>query len=105
MLRLLGVMGRMAIQTANVVAVVWRLRKVVLLVRLAMAAQASGAGLFPRQILEADDLADIAASRHMGRPGSVAGFATMAVFQRGLEVRSTFELVLVHIFMACLAGV
>jgi hypothetical protein len=46
-LRFLGVMGRVAIQTAHVAAGVRRLGKLVLLLCLTVAAQATGAGLLP----------------------------------------------------------
>jgi len=105
MLRLFGVMWRMAVETSNVIAVMGRLREAPLFVRFAVAAQAAFGGVLPRQALKTDDLADIAAALHMRRTGPVAGLTAMTVFQGGLEVWRALELFLVHILVAGFAGV
>jgi len=54
---------------------------------------------------KANDLADVASTFHVERARPVAGFAAVAIFQSGFEVRSVFEVLLVKFLMASLASV
>ena len=101
----LGCMMRgMAIKAAYVVAGMGRCRVVPLLVLLTVATEASGAGLLPRQGLEADDLRDISAPFNVLRARPMARFAPVPILQGGLEMRSALEILLVEIFVAGFAG-
>ena len=52
-----------------------------------------------------DDLADVAPAFHVEGARAVAGFAAVAIFKRGLEVRRVLEVLLVKFFMAGLASI
>ena len=105
MFRLFGVVRRMAVQTTYIVAGVRRLCEGTLLMRLAMTAQAAGSSVLPGEVLEADDFVDIAATGHVRRARPVAGFATMPVLQRRLEMGRSCKFLLVHILVAGLTGI
>jgi hypothetical protein len=105
MLWFLGMMRRVAIQAAHVIAGVRRTRKVPLFIIFTVTGQASRARLLPRQSLKTDDLADVTSARYVFGSRAVAGFTTMSTLQRGLEVRGALEIVLVKVLMTSFAGV
>ena len=105
MLRLFGVMRRVAVQAPNIVARVRRRGEVPLLVLFTVAAQATGVGILLRHRLEADNLGHIPAAFHVGGSGTVTGLATVPVLQSGLEMGSVFEVLLVQVLVAGLAGI
>jgi hypothetical protein len=78
-LRFLGVMRRMTIQTADVVAGMGRATEVGLAGAVAVTAQATSAGLLPGEFFEANDLGDVASAVDMGGTGSVAGLASVTI--------------------------
>ena len=104
-LRLLAVMRRMAVEAADAAAGVRRLGKMLLRVFLAVAAQAAAAGFLAGKILEGNDFGHVATAGNMLGTGAVAGLATVAALQRGLEMRGVLEGILVDVFVAGFAGV
>ena len=104
-LRFLGIVRRVAVQAANVTARVRGCGEVPLFALAAMAGLATRGRILRRHILEADNFGDIAAALHVGGSGAVTGFAPVSVPGRRLEVWGMFELVLVNLFVARLAGV
>jgi hypothetical protein len=105
MLRFFGVMRRVTIQAPNIVARVRRCGEVPLLMFCAVTAQAAGIGILIRHRLEADDLGHIPAAFYVRGSGTMAGFATMSVVQRSLEMSRVFEVLFVQVLMAGLANV
>jgi hypothetical protein len=103
--RFLGVMGGVAVYTADVVAGVCRTREVPLLVLFTMATQATSASFLLRQILETDDLADVSSTLNVLRSWTMTGFAAVAALQGGLEMGRVFEVLFVEVFVARLAGI
>jgi hypothetical protein len=78
-LRLLGMVRRMAVQAADIIAVMRRLRETPLLMRIAVTAQTACDRVLARQALEADYLADIAAALYVSRTWPMTGLATMTL--------------------------
>ena len=76
-LSLLGVMGRMAIQTAHIVAGMSRFGEMRLRLIFAVASQTARTRLLPRHILEGEYLGDVAGAGHVSRAGTMAAFATL----------------------------
>jgi len=70
-----------------------------------MATQAPNIGLLGRQSLEANNFADITPTFHVLRAGTMTRLAPVSVLQRGLEVWSAFEVVLVDTVVARLARI
>jgi len=88
----LSVMGRVAVEAADITAGMGGLGKVRLLATFAVAAQAAGAGLLARVIFEDVNLRFVAAPRHVVGAGTMAALTTLlggAAFlvQRGLRMR------------------
>ena len=105
MLRFLGVMGRVTIEAAHVIAGVRGPTEVRLTVGIAVAAQAARIGLLARQILELHDLGNVAPARDVLRSWPMTGFAAVPPFQRCFEVGRRLEILVVKIFMTGLASV
>jgi hypothetical protein len=104
-LRFLGVVRGMTIQTTHVAAGMRGLSETGLLMFLRMAAQATRGRFLSREILEAYDLAYIAAASHVLRTGAVTGFASVSIVECGFKVRCVFKGLLVEILVAGLAGI
>ena len=79
--------------------------EVPLLMTLTVATQATGIGILLRHRLEANYFGHIPAAFYMGGSGTVAGFTTMSVVQRSLEMRCILEVLFVELFMTGLASV
>lgn len=103
--RFFGIVRRMAVQAAHVVAGMRRRREVPLLNFAPVTTQATRGRLLRRQCRETDDLGDVAAALHMLRPWPVAGLATVSAVERRLEVRGKFEMFFVDLFMAGLTNI
>jgi len=67
----LGVMWRVAVETANIVTGVRRPVEVHLPFVVSVTRQAAGSGLLPREIFKANDLADVPSSGNVFTSGSV----------------------------------
>jgi hypothetical protein len=113
-LGLLRMVGRMAIDAADVVLQVGGAREVGVLLAILVALEAAVADLACGGILEREDSGFIAATLDVGLAGSVTGFAAVefrALFgvERGDEVagflEGTVEALAGHVFVAGLAGV
>ena len=104
-LRLLRLVRGVAVDAAHIVACMRRTGEVPLLAALTVARQATRAAILPGKILKADDLGFVPPAFNMLRAGAMTGFATVPIFERGLEVGSTLKTVLVEIFVAALAGI
>ena len=76
-LALLGVMGRVAVETPDIVAGMSGFDEMRLSMRLAVASQTASTRLLPRHVLEGEYLCDDAATGHVSRPGTMAAFATL----------------------------
>lgn len=61
--------------------------------------------LFLRERLKTNNLADIAPAINVERTRTVAGLATMAIFQSRLEVGSTLEILLEKLLVTGLANI
>jgi hypothetical protein len=103
--RFLGVMRGVAVQTTDIIAGVRRTGKMSLFVLFAVATEATSAGFLLRQVLEADDLGDVATTLYMFRSGTVTGFAAVLILQGRFEMRRGLKVLFVQIFMARLAGI
>jgi hypothetical protein len=103
--RFLGVMGGVAVQTADIVAGVCRTRKVPLFVFFTMATQAAGACFLLRQVLETDNLGDVATTLYMFRSGTMTGFTAVFIPQGRFEMRRGLKVLFVQIFVARLASI
>jgi hypothetical protein len=101
----LSMMRRVTVEAADVVVGVGGCREMPLLVVRTVATQALCIHLRFRHCLEADDLGDVPSPRHVRRAGTVTGLAAMPVLQSGFEMGSTFELVLVNVFVTGFANV
>lgn len=77
MLFIFGVMGRVAVETADIAAGVGGFRKMRLGMTLAVAGQAAGAGLLPGMLLEYEYLRLIAAARHVVGARTVTSFTSL----------------------------
>lgn len=95
----------MAVETADIIARMGRAAEVCLLAGISVTAQAAPASLLPRQLLEADDLGKVSPTRHMFSPWSMTRFASVTIFQCGLEVRGVLEALRQELLVASLAGV
>jgi hypothetical protein len=104
-LRLFGFVRRVAVQAANIVARVRRCREVSLFVILTVTTQAAGVRILLRHRLETNDLGYVPSAFHVGGSRTMTGFAAVPIVQGGLEVWSVFEIVLVQVLMAGLAGI
>ena len=101
-----GVMGRVAVDTADVAAGVARFRKMRLPMAFAMATQAARTGLLSRLPRETENPGFVAAPGNVIRAGAMAALAALArrfLIQRGLPVR-TFLPRVVDVLMTGLAG-
>ena len=90
----------MAVHATHPIAGMGRAGKVPLLVLLAMTSQAARIRFLLRERFEADDLAHIAAARHMRCSRPMARFATMTIAQGGFEVCRPFEVLLINVGVA-----
>ena len=104
-MRFFGVVGRMAVQAADIVAGVSGPGKMRLPLAISVTTQAAGARLRARELLETNNLADITAAGDVIGSRSVTGLAAVTVFQCRLKVRSRLEVLRVKIFVARLAGI
>jgi hypothetical protein len=104
-IRLLGMVRRVAIQAADIVAGMRRRGKVPLLAFLRMTAQATRVNVRCSHSFKAGDLGDVAAALYVGGPGAMTRLTALSVFEGCLEVRSRFEVLLVKIFVASLAHI
>src|SRR5438309_3479477 len=100
-----GMMGRVAVDTADIVVGMCGFGEVGLLPLFAVAAQARPVRLRRRHLLEADDLGNVSAAGHVFRSRSMTGLAPMAALQRRLKVRRAIEALGVNIFVTSLAGI
>jgi hypothetical protein len=87
------VVRRVAVQTADIVAVVYRSWEMPLLVAITVAGEAAIGGLLLWQLAEPDDLADVSAAFYMRRTGTMTRLAAVPILQGGLEMRCIFEIV------------
>jgi hypothetical protein len=76
-----------------------------LLVILTVATQATGIRILLRHRLETNNLGYVAAAFHVGGSRTMTGFAAVPILQGSLEVWSVFEIFLVQVFVAGLAGI
>jgi hypothetical protein len=104
-LRFSGVVRRMTINAANIIAGVNRGSKVRLLGIVAVAAQASAIGFGPGEFFEADDLGNVSACGHVCRTRPVAGLTSVLVLPSGLEMLRALEALGIGLLMAGFAGV
>lgn len=100
-----GMVGGMAAQAAYIVFRVGGAQEVGMLIAVVVATQAAFTRLFRAEVLEADDLADIAAAGHVLGPGSVAVLAAMFPVLQQCVVGRSRELLVVQVLVASLAGV
>jgi len=98
-------MGRMAVEAADVAIGMGRLTEVGLLLGASMTTETPRTRLLAREILETDDLADVAAALNVSGSGSVTVLATVLAFLQKHEVARTFKMLAVDVFMAGLACV
>src|ERR1700686_424978 len=99
-------MGGVAIKAPNVATGMGRFRKVGLVAALAVAGQATGAGLLPRMIFENVNLSLVTTARNVVRSGPVAAFTTLVrwfLVLRGLPVRRLLPTV-IDFFVTGFAG-
>jgi hypothetical protein len=104
-LRLLGVVRRVAVQAANIVARVRRCREVSLLVLFTVTTQATGVGILLRHRRKANDLGNIPSAFYVRGSGTVTRLTTVSVVQRSFEMRCALEVIFVQLFMTGLASV
>ena len=102
---ILGMMRRVAVQAANIVARVRGCGEVSLLMLFTVATQALRARILLRHRREANDLGHVPTALDVRGSGTVTGFAAMSIAQGGLEVWGVFEVLLVQVLVAGLAGV
>lgn len=98
-------MGRMAVEAADVAIGMGRLTEVGLLFGASVTTETPRTRLLAREILETNDLADVAAALNVSGSGSVTVLATVLGFLQKREVTRTFKMLAVDVFMAGLACV
>src|SRR5215831_10097088 len=97
-LRLLGMMRRMAIKAAYIAVRMRRRRVMRLPFLVSVTSEAARAGLFARQLFETYDFGDIRI-RSMRRSRPVTGFAAMTALKRCLVVGGLVETSFVEFFV------
>jgi hypothetical protein len=104
-LRLFGVVRRVAVQAANIVARVRRRGEVPLLMLFTVTTQATGVGILLRHRREADDLGHVPAAFYVRGSGAVTGLTSVPVVERRFEMRCVFEVFLVQVLVTGLTSV
>jgi hypothetical protein len=95
MLRGFGMMRRVTIQTAHIVAGMRGTGEVPLLVTITMTGQTPGARFLSRQPFKGDDLTDVTTTGYVFGSRAVTRFTAVSALQCSLEVGGTFKIVFV----------
>ena len=101
----LGMVRAVTIQTANIIAGMHGGAEVTLAFSFAMTLEAAPACFRARQFRKTHDLRFVASARHVLRARTMAGFASVAVSVRGLNMGSVGEMLLVYLLVAAHADV
>jgi hypothetical protein len=104
-LGLLAVVRRVAVGAADSAIGMGRLAEVILFFGASMTTETTCAGLLAREILKADDLADVAAAVNVSGPWSVTVLATVLAFFQEREMSRPLKVLAVDIVVAGLARV
>src|SRR5205085_7619025 len=104
-LGLFGMMRRVTVHAAHVVAGMPRSREVGLSWFIPVATEATRVRLGPREFLEDNNLSLVAASFHVRRSRTMTRLAPVTALQRRFEMWRRFEVLGVELLMARLTGI